>query len=252
MESRHFLAISSLWQKLQNFFFDFWFTPPKARNLLPKICIKSPISRRVRQIDRRCLGLIGSFRGWPIQWNHVKCCVADPCCHGNEFWAFHGNEFWAFFFKKSTPLLLLFVCRWNLAIFWPSVLNVALYKTLFLDFWFRPHTAQNLLPKICTKSPITRLVWQIDRICLHLPGGIRRWPIQRNHAKCCGADRCCHGNDIWARRGDLVAYRLVTYLLPSTGKWFWDLFSTFTWQNCSSWVGFCCGWLRDIVYSAVE
>jgi len=28
----------------------------------------------------------------------------------------------------------------------------------------------------------------------------------------CGADPCCHGNDIWARRGDLVAYRLVNYM----------------------------------------
>jgi len=28
---------------------------------------------------------------------------------------------------------------------------------------------------------------------------------------CCGADPCCHGNDIFARRGDLVAYRLVTF-----------------------------------------
>jgi len=32
--------------------------------------------------------------------------------------------------------------------FWPSVLHVALYKTGFLDFWFRPPNAQNLLPKI--------------------------------------------------------------------------------------------------------
>jgi len=100
------------------------------------------------------------------------------------------------------------VSRWNRAIFWPSVLYVALYKTLFLDFWFRPPNAQNLLPEICTKSPLTRLVWQIDRRCLHL-GSFRRWPIQWNHAKCCGADPCCHGNDILARRGDLVAYRLV-------------------------------------------
>ena len=35
------------------------------------------------------------------------------------------------------------------------------------------------------------------------------WPIQRNHAKCCRADPCCHGNEICARRGDLDAYRLV-------------------------------------------
>ena len=78
-----------------------------------------------------------------------------------------------------------FVSRWNRAIFWPSSLHVSLYKTLFFDFWFRPN-AQNLLPKIGTQSPISRLVWQIDRRCLQLPGGFRGWPIQWNHAKCCG------------------------------------------------------------------
>jgi len=46
-------------------------------------------------------------------------------------------------------------------------------KTLFLDFCFWPPNAQNLLPKICTKSPINRLVWQIDRRCLGLLGGFR-------------------------------------------------------------------------------
>ena len=129
--------------------------------------------------------------------------------------------------------------------------------SVFLDIWFRPPNAQNLLPKIGTKLHITRLVWQIDHRCLHLPGGFwgrpiqwyhakccgpalvamttklrlkspiirlvrqidrrcfgltgvfRGWLIQWNHAKCCGADPCCHGNDIWARRGDPVAYRLV-------------------------------------------
>ena len=29
------------------------------------------------------------------------------------------------------------------------------------------------------------------------------------------ADPCCHGNEIWARRGDPVAYRLV-FLLDGT------------------------------------
>ena len=47
---------------------------PNIQNLLPKICTKSPISRLVWQIDRRCLGLSGGFWGWPIQWNHPKCC----------------------------------------------------------------------------------------------------------------------------------------------------------------------------------
>jgi len=59
---------------------------------------------------------------------------------------------------------LFFVSRWNRAISLASFLHVAaLYRNLFSDFWFRPPKAQNLFPKICTKSPITRLVWQIDR-----------------------------------------------------------------------------------------
>jgi len=35
------------------------------------------------------------------------------------------------------------------------------------------------------------------------------WPIQWNRAKCCGADPCCHGNEICAKRRDPVAYRLL-------------------------------------------
>jgi len=40
--------------------------------------------------------------------------------------------------------------------FWTSFLHVALYKTLFFDFRFRPLTPKKLLPKLCTctKSPI--------------------------------------------------------------------------------------------------
>ena len=45
---------------------------------------KSYITRLVWQTDRRCLRLIGGFRGWPIQWNHVQCFGADPCCYGND------------------------------------------------------------------------------------------------------------------------------------------------------------------------
>ena len=111
--------------------------------------------------------------------------------------------------SRSFKLLLLF-CFWvESSHFWPSVLLLALYKTLFFDFWFKPPNAQNLLPKICTKSPttISRFVWQIDRRCLGQPGGFRGWPIQWNHAKCCRADPCCHGNEIWARRRDTTHRR---------------------------------------------
>ena len=103
-------------------------------------------------------------------------------------------------------ILLLFVSRWNRAIF-----GRQFYMWHFTKrFWSRPPNAQNLLPKICTKSPISWLVWQIDRRCLGLLGGFRGWPLQWNHAKCCGAAHCCHGNRIWPRRGDLNAYRLVS------------------------------------------
>jgi len=143
--------------------------------------------------------------------------------------------------EQTSNRFFFLVSRWNRAIFWPSVLHVAFYKTLFFDVWFKPPNAQNLLPKICTKSPVSRLVQQIDRRWLGLIGVFRGWPIQWNHAKCCGADPwchgnefglfctkspisrlvwqidrrclgadpCCHGNEIWARRGDPVAYRLV-------------------------------------------
>jgi len=123
---------------------------------------------------------------------------------------------------------------------------------LFSSIFDLGPNAQNLLPKNCTKSPISRLVWQIDRRCLGLDGvfgdgrfngtmqnvvGRPLLPCQRNlggnlgffykiaYKSPCMAHRpetfgptrgptrgpnpCCHGNDIWPRRGYLVAYRLV-------------------------------------------
>ena len=112
-----------------------------------------------------------------------------------------------------------FASRWNQALFWPSVLHVPLYKIVFFRFLILACKAQNLLPKICTKSLISWLVWQIDRRCVGFPGGFGGWPIQWNHAKCCGSDPCCHGNEIWTRRRDPVAYRLVLcYVLCSCFK----------------------------------
>ena len=59
----------------------------------PKFGTKSPINRLVWQIYCRCLGLLGGFRGWPIQWNHAKCCY-----HGNEILANFG------YFCKKLPI----------------------------------------------------------------------------------------------------------------------------------------------------
>ena len=95
-----------------------------------------------------------------------------------------------------------------LVLFWPPVLHVALYKKLFLDFWFRPKrpkfTPQNL-HKIAYKSAC--MAYRLEMF--GPTRGFSGWLIQWNNAKCCGADPCCHGNEIWARRGDTVAYQLV-------------------------------------------
>ena len=85
----------SMWHSTKRFL-RILIQAPKAQYLLPKICTKSPIS----QIDRRCLGLLGVFWGWPIQWNHTKCCGANPCCHGNEIWA-----------RRGDPVAYRFVCQ---------------------------------------------------------------------------------------------------------------------------------------------
>jgi len=78
-----------------------------------------------------------------------------------------------------------------------SVRHDPLYKTLFLNFWFRPLTPKIASPKLAKNAYNSSCM--TDRPEMFAP--TRGWPIQWNHAKCCGADPCCHGNDIWARRG---------------------------------------------------
>ena len=137
MESSHFLAISSPWQKLQN--------------VVLLILI---------------------------------------CCNGNKILAI---------FAKKFKLLLLF--RWNRAIFWPLVLRDPSTKHCSSIFDLGLLTPKIDSPKFGKKSPISRLVRQIDRRCFDLLGDFRGWRIQCNHAKSCTTDPCCHGNDICARHG---------------------------------------------------
>jgi len=112
-----------------------------------------------------------------------------------------NRQIWATFSQKS---ILLFSFVYGIEPFlgrqfsmWHSI------KRCSSIFDLRPITPKIHSPKLelAKKSPITRLVWQIDRRCLRLLGGFRGWPIQLNHAKCCGADPCCHGNEIWANLG---------------------------------------------------
>jgi len=92
--------------------------------------------------------------------------------------------------------------------FWPSVLHVALYKTVFFDFWFRPPKPQNL-HKIAYK-----LACMADRQKMFGPTrGFWGWPIQCNHAKCLGADPCCHGNGILANLGYFFTKKPISRLV---------------------------------------
>ena len=75
---------------------------------------------------------------------------------------------------------------WNRAVLWPRVLHDENYKRCSSIFDLGPLTPKIYSPKFGTKSPESRLVWQIYRRCLDLPGGFRGWPIQWNHAKWCG------------------------------------------------------------------
>jgi len=112
---------------------------------------------------------------------------------------------------RKRCFFFFFVSLWNRAISWPSVLHDKATKRCSSIFGLGPLTPKIYFPKFAKKLPISRLVWKINWRCLGLLGGFRGWPIQWNHAKCCGADPCCHGNEIRARCGDPSAYRLVCW-----------------------------------------
>jgi len=123
-----------MWHSTQRCSSIFDLCPLTPKIYSPKFGTKSPVSRLVWQIDRRCLGLLRGFRGWPIQWNHTKCCGPTLVAMATKF-------------GLKSPITRLvpsnrfffFVSGWNRAIFWPSVCHVALYKKLFFDFYRAMH-----------------------------------------------------------------------------------------------------------------
>ena len=101
-------------------------------------------------------------------------------------------------------LFFFFVSRRNRAIFGRHLSMWHPTKRCSSIFRFRPPNAQNLLPKIaCDNATLPhRHPWSRTRqfnSCLEKVGN----PLNF------GADPCCHVNEIWPRRGDLNAYRLV-------------------------------------------
>jgi len=131
-------------------FFDFWFRPSKPQNRLTKIWTKIDYNSACMADRPEMFVSTRGFSGMADSMEQYKMLWGRPLLPWQRKFGllFHKNRFF------------FFVSQRNRAIFGPSVLHVALYKTLFFDFWFRPPNAQNLLPKICTctKSPITPLV----------------------------------------------------------------------------------------------
>jgi len=136
----------SMWRSTKRCSSIFDLGPLTPKIYFQKFGPKSPISRLVWQIDRRCLGLLRGFRGSPIQWNHRKCCGAEI-----------DSSF--------------FVFRWSRAVFGRPFSMWRSTKLCSSIFDLGPLTPKIYYPKFGTKSPISPLVWQIDRRCLHLAEG---------------------------------------------------------------------------------
>jgi len=106
--------------------------------------------------------------------------------------------------RKTSNRFFFFCFSMRSSHFWPLVLHDPLYKTLFFAFSFRPPNAQNLLPKIwhkidyksaCMACRYAADVWAYQGVF----GDGRFNGTMQNVV--CGADPCCHSNDICARRG---------------------------------------------------
>ena len=94
--------------------------------------------------------------------------------------------------------------------FLPSVLHDPSTKRCSSIFDLGPLTPKIYSPKFGTKSPISRLVRMADRPeTFGSTRGFSGMADSMEPCKMLWADPCCHGNEIWARRGDPVAYRLV-------------------------------------------
>ena len=72
-----------------------------------------------------------------------------------------------------------------------------------------PLTPKIYSPKFAQILPITRFVRQIDRRCLGLQWRFSRMANSMEPCKMLWGRPLFHGNEICARRGDPVAYRLV-------------------------------------------
>ena len=75
-------------------------------------------------------------------------------------------------------MLLFFVSRWNQAIFGRHFSTCCSTKPFSSILDLGPLTSKICSPKFAQNRLDVGFVWQIDRICLGLPGRFRGWPIQ--------------------------------------------------------------------------
>jgi len=103
-------------------------------------------------------------------------------------------------------LLLLFVSRWNQAIFGRQFSMTPSTKRFSSIFDLGPQTPKIYSPKFAQNRLYGQLVWKIDRMFGPTSGFSGTEP-----RKMLWGRPCCHSNEIWAKRGDPVAYRLVIF-----------------------------------------
>ena len=99
-------------------------------------------------------------------------------------------------------------------------------KLFSSNFDLGPLTLKMDSPKFAKKSPISRFVWKTGRRCFGLLEGFRDGRFNGTMRNVVGPTPhpCCHGNDIWPRRGDVSLFlflhvqSLKTYQLYH-GEW---------------------------------
>jgi len=152
-----------------------------------------------------------------LKYRQVKLLISTTSSIGVVYYNVH----WKHNYWPIKRLITEYLCTRNCGLYIWVVTIRNLNRLVKFCFWptalckvapLSRHVVSLSVVVCCLWRFVLWLVWQADRRCLHPAGGFWGWPIQWNHAKCCGADPCCHVNDIWHKRGHPVAYRLFVCL----------------------------------------
>jgi len=213
-------------------FFDFWFRPPNPQNLLPKIWPKIAHNSACMADRPKTFAPNRGFSGMADWIEPYKMLSGRPVFPwqrkiGKFGPLFHKNRFLFFlFFDGIEPFL-----RRQFSVN-PST------KRCSSIFDLGPITPKIYSPKFDQKSPITRLVWQIDQRCLRVIGRFRGWPIEWTIQNVVGptlvamATKICQ---IWAT---FSQKSILLLCLSMESSHFWAVSSP-------------CGALQNIVFNSI-